>query len=158
MSDTRTEQPAVAVAQALMRTCYDEANRIANHCSDGAAKWAMRNLYDAANEAKARLAGAAPSHEAGETNAESVREQRLGRELDADFERRLAEMDIHELRSRVLTQRDYLRRWASCVDGLPLPDTCGTIDGCRLPRDVTRIVERILAKLPTDAESSNCAR
>jgi hypothetical protein len=43
------------VANKLMRVCYDEANRIANHCSDGAAKWAMQNLYDAANEAKARL-------------------------------------------------------------------------------------------------------
>lgn len=39
----------------IQRTAYDEANRIANHCSDGAARWAMRNLHDAANKAKAVL-------------------------------------------------------------------------------------------------------
>jgi len=49
----------VVVAESLVRTCYDEANRIANHCSDGAALLAMSHLYDAANEAKARLAAAA---------------------------------------------------------------------------------------------------
>ena len=59
MNEHQTKQPVVAVAECLMRTCYDEANRIANHCSDGAARMAMRNLYDAANEAKARLAAAA---------------------------------------------------------------------------------------------------
>jgi len=39
----------------LMRVCYDEANRIANHCSDGAARWTMRNLYEAGNRAKEYL-------------------------------------------------------------------------------------------------------
>ena len=39
----------------LMRVCYDEANRIANHCSDGAARWAMTNLYEAGNRAKQYL-------------------------------------------------------------------------------------------------------
>lgn len=44
-----------ALAHSLMRTCYDEANRLANHCNDGAARWAMQNLYEAGNNAKAKL-------------------------------------------------------------------------------------------------------
>ncbi len=43
---------ADACAKTLMRVCYDEANRLANHCSDGAARRAMQNLYDAANAAR----------------------------------------------------------------------------------------------------------
>lgn len=50
----RAEELEAALSE-ITRTCYDEANRIANHCSDGAALWAMRNLYDAANRAKAVL-------------------------------------------------------------------------------------------------------
>lgn len=50
----RAEQLEAALVD-ITRTAYDEANRIANHCSDGAALWAMRNLYDAANKAKAVL-------------------------------------------------------------------------------------------------------
>lgn len=38
-----------------MRTCYDEANRLANHGSNGLEKLVMSLLYDAANAAKARL-------------------------------------------------------------------------------------------------------
>ena len=38
-----------------MRTCYDEANRLANHGSSGLEKLVMTQLYDAANAAKARL-------------------------------------------------------------------------------------------------------
>ena len=49
-----------AALREITRTAYDEANRIANHCSDGAARWAMRNLYDAANKAKAVLSPNAP--------------------------------------------------------------------------------------------------
>lgn len=45
-----------AVAQNLMRVAYDEANRLANHCSDSAARWAMNNLYRAANAAKVDFA------------------------------------------------------------------------------------------------------
>ena len=74
----------------------------------------------------------------------------LGSGAEGDFERRVAEMDIYELRSRVLTQRDYLARWGACLDNLPLPEKCGTIDGCRLPGDVRKIVERILARLPNE--------
>lgn len=43
------------LARSLMRTCFEEGNRLANHCSDGAARWAMQNLYNAANEAKKHL-------------------------------------------------------------------------------------------------------
>lgn len=38
-----------------MRTCYDEANRLANHGSSGLEKLVMAQLYDAANAAKEKL-------------------------------------------------------------------------------------------------------
>lgn len=43
------------IARSLMRTCYDEANRLANHGSNGLEKLVMSQLYDAANAAKAKL-------------------------------------------------------------------------------------------------------
>ena len=46
---------AEAIAKSLMRTCYDEANRLANHGSSGLENLVMTQLYDAANAAKARL-------------------------------------------------------------------------------------------------------
>jgi len=46
---------AEEIAKSLMRTCYDEANRLANHGSSGLEKLVMTQLYDAANAAKARL-------------------------------------------------------------------------------------------------------
>jgi len=44
-----------ALATALMRTCYDEANRLANHGSSGLETRVMSQLYDAANAAKEKL-------------------------------------------------------------------------------------------------------
>lgn len=44
-----------ALATALMRKCYDEANRLANHGSNGLEKLVMSQLYDAANAAKEKL-------------------------------------------------------------------------------------------------------
>jgi hypothetical protein len=46
-----------ALATALMRTCYDEANRLANHGSGGLEKLVMSQLYDAANATKSFLSG-----------------------------------------------------------------------------------------------------
>ncbi len=43
------------VAADLMRTCYGEANRLANHGSNGLEKIVMSQLYDAANAAKHKL-------------------------------------------------------------------------------------------------------
>lgn len=43
------------LARHLMRTCYDEANRLANHGSNGLEKLVMSQLYDAANDAKKKL-------------------------------------------------------------------------------------------------------
>lgn len=43
------------IAHGLMRTCYDEANRLANHGSNGLENLVMKQLYDAANEAKPGL-------------------------------------------------------------------------------------------------------
>lgn len=43
------------LARDLMRTCYDEANRLANHGSSGLEKLVMTQLYDAANAAKQKL-------------------------------------------------------------------------------------------------------
>lgn len=50
-----TAQEMEKIARSLMRTCYDEANRLANHGSNGLEKLVMSQLYDAANAAKARL-------------------------------------------------------------------------------------------------------
>ena len=44
-----------ALATTLMRTCYDEANRLANHGSSGLENRVMSQLYDAANDAKKKL-------------------------------------------------------------------------------------------------------
>jgi hypothetical protein len=38
-----------------MRICYDEANRLANHGSNGLENLVMSQLYDAANDAKKKL-------------------------------------------------------------------------------------------------------
>ena len=46
---------AEEIAKALMRTCYDEANRLANHGSSGLEKLVMTQLYAAANAAKNKL-------------------------------------------------------------------------------------------------------
>ncbi len=46
---------AEEIAKSLMRTCYDEANRLANHGSSGLEKLVMTHLYDAANAAKKKL-------------------------------------------------------------------------------------------------------
>ncbi len=43
------------LARDLMRTCYDEANRLANHGSNGLEKLVMAQLYKAANAAKEKL-------------------------------------------------------------------------------------------------------
>lgn len=42
-------------ARELMRACYDEANRLANHGSNGLEKLVMSQLYAAANDAKKKL-------------------------------------------------------------------------------------------------------
>ena len=44
-----------ALAHSLMRTCYDEANRLASHGGNGLEKLVMSQLYDAANAAEAKL-------------------------------------------------------------------------------------------------------
>ena len=43
------------LARDLMRTCYDAANRLANHGSSGLEKLVMTQLYDAANAAEEQL-------------------------------------------------------------------------------------------------------
>ena len=63
MSTEGAKQPVVVVAESLMRTCYDEANRLANHGSNGLERMVMDHLYEAANEANARLAAAADDSE-----------------------------------------------------------------------------------------------
>ena len=49
-----------------MRTCYDEANRLANHGSSGLEKLVMTQLYDAANAAKEKLNDALSGPRGGE--------------------------------------------------------------------------------------------
>jgi hypothetical protein len=53
--EVETAQEMEKIARSLMRTCYDEANRLANHGSNGLERLVMSQLYDAANDAKARL-------------------------------------------------------------------------------------------------------
>lgn len=61
----------------------------------------------------------------------------------------MMDMDIHELRSRILTQRDYLKKLHSCLDGLEIPAGCNSnIDGCRDHRDIRWIVKKLLSRLP----------
>lgn len=43
------------IANELIRVCYDEANRLANHGSSALEKLVMSQLYDAANAAKKKL-------------------------------------------------------------------------------------------------------
>lgn len=43
------------IASELIRVCYDEANRLANHGSNALEKLVMSQLYDAANAAKETL-------------------------------------------------------------------------------------------------------
>ena len=70
-----------------------------------------------------------------------------------DFEARMMEMDIHELRSRILTQRDYLKRFHACLDGLEIPADCNTsIDGCRTHHDIRWIAEKLISRLPNVKE------
>jgi hypothetical protein len=40
------------IANMVIQACFDEANRLANHCHDSAAEWAANNLYNAANKAR----------------------------------------------------------------------------------------------------------
>ena len=65
-----------------MRVCYDEANRIANHCSEAASKIAMHNLYEIANEVNATLAQEATR--TPDTAAQDVSRDRLVYELKAE--------------------------------------------------------------------------
>ena len=59
-----------ALAIALMRTCYDEANRLANHGSSGLETRVMSQLYDAANAAKEKLNGEVSQSETKPTTQE----------------------------------------------------------------------------------------
>ena len=72
-----------------------------------------------------------------------------------DFEERMMEMDIHELRSRILIQRDYLRKMHSCLDGLKIPADCNTnIDGCRDHHDIRWIVKKLISRLPNETSAA----
>lgn len=53
--EVEVAQDMERLARSLMQTCYDEANRLANHGSNGLEKLVMSQLYDAANAAKTRL-------------------------------------------------------------------------------------------------------
>lgn len=46
------EDELIAAGKKIMRVCYDEANRLANHGHGGHDRWVMENLYAAANEAR----------------------------------------------------------------------------------------------------------
>lgn len=82
-------------------------------------------------------------------------ETRMSEEMN--FVDEVTGMSIVELRSRVLCQRDYLRRFYRCLDGLPIPkDIPQLFDECRDPRIIRSIVEALIerAKTQPTAEST----
>jgi len=58
------------------------------------------------------------------------------------------EAERDDLARRVKNQKAWYRAFASCLDGLPLPNIGGRgIDGCRDHREIRRIVEHLLDQL-----------
>jgi hypothetical protein len=60
--------------------------------------------------------------------------------VDQEFAEEVKTMPVAELRRRVLIGHDWIGHCAHCLDGLGLEG----VDGARLPRDIRRIVERLL--------------
>jgi hypothetical protein len=67
------------------------------------------------------------------------------------FAERVAEMSLHELRRRVLTQRDYIARFQACVDGFGLRHG---LDGHRLPGDIRAAVAGLGRAAAADSEQA----
>lgn len=66
--------------------------------------------------------------------------------LEGDpFKDSVLEMDADELRSRVLCQRDYLRRFYCCLDDIKIPKSCDqSINGCRDHHNIADIVTKLV--------------
>lgn len=63
----------------------------------------------------------------------------------------IAAMPADELRRRAIVGRDWHRLFAKCLDAIPeLQPLGGSPDGCWMPRDIRRVVMRLLNK-PGDA-------
>jgi len=71
------------------------------------------------------------------------------REDSFSLPERVAEMDRDELADRVLCQRDYLRRFYGCLDGLPLPKESQGMDGARDYKVIRSIVEKLIENQQT---------
>lgn len=73
-----------------------------------------------------------------------------------DFIEEVRKMEPMELRRRLLIGSDWQGGFSSCLNGIKeiavIPG--GGIDGCRMPDDVRRIVERLVKECPVTWENS----
>jgi hypothetical protein len=98
------------------------------------------NLYNAARElAEERTANRGLRMEIEAWNR--IREDSFG------LPERLEKMERDELADRVLCQRDYLRRFYGCLDGLPLPSGSQGMEGARDYNAIRAIVEKLIENL-----------
>lgn len=64
-----------------------------------------------------------------------------------DFARRVQSMDMHELRSRVITQRDYLRDHGTALQGLGIPADIMRPRDVLFPSEIRHVVSALLDRL-----------
>ena len=72
--------------------------------------------------------------------------------LSEDFRKRVSEMPVEELRSRIINQASHISAYQKCLDGLGLK-TPGCIESHRRPDDIRRIVEGLI-RTPNDKASN----
>ena len=63
--------------------------------------------------------------------------------LSDDFRKRVSEMPVEELRSRIINHASHISAYQKCLDGLGLK-TPGCIESHRRPDDIRRIVEGLI--------------
>lgn len=73
-----------------------------------------------------------------------------------DYIEEVRKMEPMEMRRRLLISSDWQGAYASCLNGIKeiavIPG--GGIDGCRMPDDIKRIVERLVEECPVTFEHS----
>lgn len=60
---------------------------------------------------------------------------------EQDFERRVYEMDVDELRQRILTQASSIRSYQECLDGLGIGDG---VEGHWRPDGIRKLVKSLM--------------
>lgn len=88
---------------------------------------------------------------------EEPNEQPVAGEREEDWDKpfadKIAEMDMPELRARILRQATHIEAYQQCLDGLGL---CG-LDGHRDPRDIRRAVEMGLGAAAAKTKKASSA-